>query len=68
MSQFVPLETPNESPATNILQGLTQDDLHTIQRESIHVFPKIEEYTTFIVYLEVSYFQSYNATGDVTTI
>jgi len=32
VSQFVPLETPCESPAANVLQGLTQDDLHTIQQ------------------------------------
>jgi len=32
VSQFIPLETPNESPAPNVLHGLTQDDLHTIQQ------------------------------------
>ena len=31
MSQFVPLETPNDSPA--IIKGLTQDDLSTIHRK-----------------------------------
>jgi len=44
VSQFVPLETPNESPATNILQGLTQDDLHTIQQlGNLPLYNLIEE-------------------------
>ncbi len=34
MSQFTPLETPQDSPANlNVLQGLTQDDLATINRK-----------------------------------
>jgi len=33
VSQFIPLDTPNESPAANnVLHGLNQDDLHTIQQ------------------------------------
>lgn len=44
VSQFVPLDTPNESPATNILQGLTQDDLHTIQQlGNLPLYNLIEE-------------------------
>lgn len=31
VSQFVPLETPNDSPA--VIKGLTQDDLSTIHRK-----------------------------------
>lgn len=40
VSQFIPLETPQDSPANqgNILQGLTQDDLATIHRKDIHSF------------------------------
>jgi hypothetical protein len=36
VSQFVPMETPNDSPANqaNVIQGLTQDDLATIHRKN----------------------------------
>ena len=34
VSQFTPLETPQDSPANlNVLQGLTQEDLATIHRK-----------------------------------
>ena len=44
VSQFIPLETPNNSPQVNVLQGLTQDDLATIhQLGSLPVFSLLEE-------------------------
>ena len=35
VSQFVPMETPNDSPANqaNVIQGLSQEDLATIHRK-----------------------------------
>jgi hypothetical protein len=36
VSQFTPLETPQDSPANlNVLQGLTQEDLATIHRKKV---------------------------------
>ena len=44
VSQFIPLETPNNSPQVNVLQGLTQDDLATIhQLGNLPVFSLLEE-------------------------
>ena len=42
--QFIPLETPNNSPQVNVLQGLTQEDLATIhQLGNLPVFSLLEE-------------------------
>lgn len=44
VSQFIPLETPNNSPQVNVLQGLTPDDLATIhQLGNLPVFSLLEE-------------------------
>ena len=50
VSQFVPMETPNDSPANqaNVIQGLTQDDLATIHRKSLKYF-LYHHYTQYLI-------------------
>lgn len=35
VSQFIPLSTPQDSPANNILKGITQEDLTTIHSKKL---------------------------------
>lgn len=44
VTQFIPLDTPYESPQVNVLQGLTPEDLTAIhQLGSLPVFSILEE-------------------------